>query len=171
MRQRGISLIEVVVVVIVIGVLAGFALNRMLPVLGRAERIAFMQVRSQLQSALVLEAAERITRGESRALSSLEASNPMGLLLTPPANYLGAVPAVKEDPAAASWIFDESRRRLIYRVGKYNTFEALSGPREWVELEVRFAYRDRDSDGAYNPSVDSFDGLRLDTVNPYRWPD
>jgi general secretion pathway protein G len=170
-RQRGFSLLEFVVVVIVIGVAAGFALDRMLPLIGRAERIAFVQVQSQLKSALLLEAAERITRGESRTLLSLDASNPMGLLLTPPANYRGAVPAVNEYLPAATWVFDESRRRLVYRVGKFNKFEALSGPNDMVELEVQFAYRDRDSDGVYNPSVDSFGGLKLAAVNPYRWPD
>jgi len=171
MRARGFSLIEFVVVVIIVGILAGFALSRMLPLIGSAQRIAFVQVEGQLKSALLLEAAERITRGESNTLLSLDASNPMDLLLQPPANYRGSVAALNAPIEQNTWIFDTSRRRLVYRVGRYSSFEALEGPRDVVEMQVRFAYRDRDADGVYDPGVDSFGGLRLDTVNPYIWPD
>ena len=172
MRARGFSLIEFVVVIIAVGIVTGFALDRLLPIIGRAERIAFVQVKSELQSALLLEAAERIARGESNTLSTLNASNPMLLLFRPPANYLGAFPT-QTAPATepASWHFDTSNNRLVYRIGRYAAFEALEGPADRIELEVRFAFRDRDGDGQYDPGSDSFDGLGLDSVYAYRWPD
>lgn len=169
MRARGFTLIEFVVVVIVIGVVAGFALDRLLPLIGRAERIAFVQVRAQLQSALLLEAAERITRGEARMLAGLADGNPMTLLLEPPANYRGAYAASGGDLERASWYFDSGRGRLVYRVGKHAEFETLDGLPGVVELFVQFAYDDRDEDGDYDAGRDTFEGLRLAEATVYRW--
>ena len=172
MNERGFSLLELVVVIVAVAIVTAFALDRLLPIIGRAERIAFLQTQSQLQNALLMEAAERITRGESNTLPSLTASNPMQLLLKPPANYLGAFPSpAAPDVDTASWYFDETNDRLVYQVGRYTTFESYEGPEDRIELEVRFAYRDRNEDGIYTPGSDAFDGLRLDSVHRYYWPD
>ena len=63
---RGFSLLELVVVVVAVAILTGVALDRLLPLVGRAQRAAFLRVQGDLQSALLLEAADRITRGEAR---------------------------------------------------------------------------------------------------------
>src|SRR6185295_11642372 len=86
-RPSGFSLVELLVVVIAIGILAGALLDRVLPLIGRAQRAAFVQVKADLQTALLLEAAERITRGEGPSLQNLADGNPMTLLLAAPANY------------------------------------------------------------------------------------
>lgn len=172
MNARGFTLIELVVVVICVGIMAGFALDRLLPLIGRAERAAFVQVRADLGSALLLEAAERVARGESATLAELAGGNPMTLLLSTPANYLGSLrgPDPDEMPRA-SWYYDEASRRLVYTVGKHTRFEALSGPGDRVEFVVDFVYGDRDSDGVYSPARDDFDGLRLASVYAFDWPD
>jgi general secretion pathway protein G len=169
MRARGFTLIEFVVVVIVIGIVGGFALDRLLPLIGRAERIAFVQVGAQLQSALLLEAAERITRGEAATLAELADGNPMTLLLEPPANYRGAHATLGGTLERGSWYFDESRGRLVYRVGKHADFEVFDGPPGVVELRVQFVYDDRDKDDDYDAGRDTFEGLRLAETNVYRW--
>ncbi|HEX7061737.1 MAG TPA: prepilin-type N-terminal cleavage/methylation domain-containing protein [Woeseiaceae bacterium] len=66
MRHGGFTLIALAVVVVVIGILAGFALDRLLPLFGEAERIAFLQVQNDLRSALMLEAPEAAQAVESR---------------------------------------------------------------------------------------------------------
>lgn len=170
-RSRGFTLVELAVVVIIVAIAGGLALERLLPLIARAERIAFLQVQGQLKSALRLEAAERITRGESATLQALELSNPMVLLLEPPANYRGAFSTLGMELERASWYFDDGRGRLVYRVGKHAAFESLEGPPEHVELEVRFAYRDRDGNGRYDAGRDTFDGLALETVTSYLWND
>jgi prepilin-type N-terminal cleavage/methylation domain-containing protein len=171
-QARGFSLLELVVVVCAMAILAGFALDRLLPLVGRAQRAAFLQVRSDLTSALLLEAAERITRGESGTLPELAAVNPMTLLLDPPANYVGAFtrPDEAEIPRA-SWYYDERLGRLGYRVGRHTRFAAVDGPAELIELEVEFVYQDRDGDDVYDAAGDRFDGLRLKPVHAYDWPD
>jgi len=170
LRARGFTLVELVVVVIAIGILAGLLLERVLPLIGRAERVAFEQVQSQIQSALLLEAAERVTRGESATLAELAGANPMALLLKPPGNYLGALD--RPEPASLPrriWYFDARERRLVYRPGRRAGFEPLEGPADRIELRVAFVYGDRDGDGRFDPASDDFDGLRLEPVHAYEW--
>lgn len=172
MKARGFTLIELLVVVIAIGILAGLLLERILPLIGEAERVAFEDVQGQLHSALLLEAAERVIRGESDTLPELAATNPMTLLLKPPGNYLGSIasPDLDEMPRSV-WYYDEQARRLVYRPGRQARFETEGGPSDRIELTVDFVYRDRDGDGRFDPRVDHFDGLRLEPVYPYRWGD
>jgi prepilin-type N-terminal cleavage/methylation domain-containing protein len=169
---RGFSLLELVVVVIAVALLAGVALDRLLPLVGRAQRAAFQSVQGDLQTALLLAAAERITSGEAHTLPQLSADNPMALLLKPPANYVGSVPW--PDPnelPRASWYYDEHEHRLAYRVGRYTRFEATDGPQDLIELEVAFAFEDRDGDGVFDAAGDRFYGLKLEPVHAYEWPD
>jgi prepilin-type N-terminal cleavage/methylation domain-containing protein len=169
---RGFSLLELVVVVIAIGILLGVALDRLLPLIGRAERAAFAQVQSEMQTALVLVAAEHIVRGESEQLADLARANPMGLLLIRPANYLGELESPLHDELPArSWYYDERASRLVYRVGTHSRFKAIDGPRDRIELAVRFAFRDANGDGQYQAGSDYFDGLRLEPSHRYDWPD
>src|SRR6185503_20518446 len=141
-RQAGFSLLELVVVVIAVAILAGFALDRLLPLVGRAQRASFLTVQADLQTALLLEAAERITRGEADSLPELAQTNPMALLLKPPANYVES-PADDTQIPPASWYYDEDSHRLGYRVGRYTRFKAGDGPADRIELTVAFVYQDR----------------------------
>jgi prepilin-type N-terminal cleavage/methylation domain-containing protein len=171
-HARGFSFLELIVVIVAVAVLAAVALDRLLPLVGRAQRAAFLNVQRDLKSALLLEAADRITRGETHTLPELAGANPMTLLLEPPANYVGSVALVDlEAVPRASWYFDERQGRLGYRVGRYTRFEARGGPRDLIELAVAFAYQDRDADGVFDAAGDRFDGLRLTPVHAYDWPD
>jgi prepilin-type N-terminal cleavage/methylation domain-containing protein len=170
--SRGFTLLELVVVVVAIAILAGAALDRVLPLVGRAQRSAFMRMRADLDSALLLEAAERITRGESATLPELAAVNPMSLLLRPPANYLGSLTGADSVVAPrATWFYDERAGRLAYRVGRYTRFQAHDGPPDLIQLRVAFAYEDRDRDGVFDAAGDRFDGLSLEPVHAYDWPE
>ena len=169
---RGFTLIELMVVVIAVGIMAGFALDRLLPLVGRAQRVAFLQVEGQLKSALLLEAADRITHGESSTLPQLTSVNPMSLLLDPPSNYIGALAWPDPDKIAGhTWYYDEHGKCLVYRVGKFTRFKALKGPDNRIEFRVDFAYRDRNGDGKFEAGRDEFDGLRLVPLYAFDWPD
>lgn len=168
---RGFTLFEFVVVIVMIAILSGFLLDRVLPLIGQAERVAFLQTRQQIQSALLLEAAERVVRGESASLAGLTAANPMDLLLEPPGNYAGLISQyTSETMPRRAWFFDDDNGLLVYRPGRQARFQAINGPPDRIELRVSFVYEDRDSDGAFNASVDHFDGLRLESLHLYSWP-
>jgi len=171
-QAHGVSLLELVGVVIIVAILIGAALDRLLPLVGRAQRAAFLDVRRELQSALLLEAAERIARGQSATLPELAAANPMTLLLTPPANYVGALARPRpEEVPPASWYFDDASKTLVYRVGRHTRFTPKDGPDRLIELRVAFVFDDRDADGVFDAVRDGFGGLRLEPVHAYDWPD
>jgi prepilin-type N-terminal cleavage/methylation domain-containing protein len=170
--SRGFSLLELVVVLVAVAILMGVALDRLLPLVGRAQRAAFLDVQRELQSSLLLAAAERITSGEAATIPSLAAANPMSLLLRPPANYLGELSShVPADVPRASWYFDEQAGRLVYRVGRHTRFAAREGPADRIELTVAFAYQDRNGNGVFDAAGDRFDGLKLAPLHAYDWPD
>jgi type II secretory pathway pseudopilin PulG len=172
LKQSGLTLVEFIVVVIAVGVLSGLLLDRVLPLIGRAEKVAFETVQSQIHSALLLEAAQRIARGEANEIFGLSGSNPIDLLLTPPGNYLGSYAWPEHDRLPRRvWYFDERQAHLVYRPGSQADVEFESGLANRIELAVEFVYRDRDLDGSFNPSVDRFDGLRLTAAHGFRWLD
>ena len=75
---------------------------------------------------MLLEAAERVVRGESATLISLTGANPMDLLLEPPGNYAGSGSrSSAEGMPRRSWYFVEDDRLLVYRPGREASFEAL----------------------------------------------
>jgi len=171
-NARGFSLVELVVVIVAIGIVTGALLDRVLPLIGRAQRTAFMQVKADGQTALLLAAAERITRGEAATLPALADENPMTLLLTPPANYVGSFAMPEErDVPPASWYFDERTRRLVYRVGRYARFDAQGGPQDRIELKTEFVYADLNRSGAFEAVGDEFQGLRLTPAHAFAWPE
>ncbi len=171
-RSSGFSLVELMVVVVAVAIVAGALLDRVLPLIGRAQRVAFVQVKADLQTALLFEAAGRITRGDAASLQNLADGNPMALLLTPPANYVGSFERPQEDDMpVASWYFDEHAHRLVYRVGHYTRFDALGGSPGRIELKTEFVFDDRNGDGTFEPGSDGFRGLRLVQVHEFAWPD
>jgi general secretion pathway protein G len=170
-NERGLSLVELLVVVIAIGILVGALLDRVLPLIGRAQHAAFVQTKADLETALLLEAAERITRGEAASLANLAGVNPMTLLLRPPGNYVGSFAVDNNDVPAASWYFDEHSRRLVYRVGRYTRFDALGGPPGRIELATEFVFEDRNGNGSFDAAPDEFKGLRLTPLHAFAWPD
>ena len=169
--RGGFTLIEMLVVVVAIGILAGFALDRLLPLIGRAERVAFMRIQAQLQNQLTLVTAERMVRGESATIPALAGTNPMQHLLKPPENYLGEFAGMPDEPPSGHWYFDTLTATLVYLVGSHTRFDGLDGPDDRALLQVRLAFTDMNDNGSYEASRDRFDGIWLAPVYAYQWPD
>ncbi len=169
--SAGFTLIEMLVVVVAIGILAGFALDRLYPLIGRAERVAFMRIQAQLQNQLTLVTAERMVRGESATIPQLAGANPMALLLKPPENYLGEFEGEPGGAPDGHWYFNMITGTLVYLVGGHTRFDGLDGPADKVLFRVRLAFTDRNDNGRYEASRDRFDGIWLAPVYAYRWPD
>jgi prepilin-type N-terminal cleavage/methylation domain-containing protein len=167
---HGFSLLELVVVVIAVAILTGVVLDRVLPLIGRAQRAAFLDVQRDLQSSLRLAAAERIASGDSGTVLELASTNPMSLLVKPPGNYRGVLtPAEQAEVPPASWYFDEQTGWLGYRVGRYTRFTTRGGSADRIDLKVAFLYDDRDADGVFEAAGDAFHGLTLEPVHAYEW--
>ncbi len=167
--SQGFSLLELVVVIVIIGILLVVAVNRLFPYLDEAERVAVLTVESQLKNTLVMEAAQRIVRGEAASIAELEYVNPMSLLLEAPANYLGSGRAETAELPERRWYFNESTKRLIYKLGEPHS-EAYRVHRfDDPEFEVRVFYEDRDADGIFNAASDELYGVRLLRIAGANW--
>ncbi|MDH3578019.1 MAG: prepilin-type N-terminal cleavage/methylation domain-containing protein [Gammaproteobacteria bacterium] len=167
--NRGFSMLELVVVIVIIGILLAVALNRLLPYIDEAERVGVLTLESQIKSTLVTDAAKRIAGGRAASISELDGSNPMRLMLEAPKNYVGEK---REDQRNAvprrNWYFDLKTRRLVYRVGRrfgWSNDEFMDDP----EFEVRVAFNDRNGNSRFEPGTDELYGVRLQTVAGAEW--
>lgn len=168
-RVRGFSLLELVVVIVLIGILLVVAIDRLMPYLDEAERVAVLSVESQLKNTLTLEAAKRIVAGRSASIAELEDTNPMDLLLEAPDNYGGETTQAPDQLSERRWYFDPQRRRLFYRTGEPYVGNGRDIPRVNPEFEVRVIYQDRDADGVFNAAKDELFGVRLVRTAGTEW--
>lgn len=159
--NAGFTLLELVVVIIIISVLLATAATRLLPYLDEAERVSVLSIESQLRNTLLMEAAQRIVRGQSASIGELEQANPMALLLQAPDNYIGERRADRDSLPERRWYFDPGKKRLVYRRGEPYTLAAGGPPLRDPEFEVRVIFSDRNADGVFNAAEDEFYGVRL----------
>lgn len=170
MHARGHRVFELTIVVAAVGIIAGLLLDRVPPLIARSEHTSFLHVRGQLQSALLLEAADRIAAGESASLGRLAGANPMKLLLKVPGNYAGSFAAPRDaDIGRAQWYFNEAAGRLEYRAGRFADISTADGAVERLAFKVELVYEDRNGNRVFDAAADRFGGLRLTPVSEFEW--
>ncbi len=168
-RCAGFSMLELTVVIIIIGVLIAVGISRLLPYLDEAERVAVLTVESQLKNSLVMEAAQRIARGQSASIAELEQINPMELLLEPPGAYAGVHSGSGTELPARHWYFESDNNRLVYKTGKPYAFSVRDHTFDDPQFAVRVIFEDRDADGIFNAQNDELYGIRLLRIAGADW--
>lgn len=170
MRDRGFSLFELALVIAIISILVAVALDRLLPYIDEAERVAVLRVEGQLRSTLVMEAAQRIVRGESASIGELNGSNPVKFLLEPPKNYVGELDGRQAGGAPLRhWYFDRDAGHLVYRTGEPYALSASDPPDEDPAFVVQVEFFDSDGNGGFDASRDELYGVRLVRVAGAEW--
>ncbi len=165
-------MLELVVVIAIIGILITAALDRLLPYIDEAERVSVLRVEGQLRSTLMMEAAERIVRGEAASITQLDGSNPFNLLAEPPKNYIGELaPAQSMLPEARHWYFEAEAGHLVYRLGEPYSLRASDVPLEDPAFVVRVAFADNDRNGSFDVNGDELYGVHLERVSGMPWLD
>jgi general secretion pathway protein G len=168
--NRGFSLLELVIVIVIISILMVLAISRLIALQVDAERVAMDTVVGTLRSAIGIKVAEHIVRQDIAGLRFLEGSNPMDRLAQLPDNYLGEKDGV--DPsilADGNWYFDTRDRSLVYLVRNQAFFSGgLSNPSR-ARFQIKLVYSDRNRNGVYDPGVDAIEGLKLIAVESYVW--
>ena len=128
----------------------------LLPLVGRAQRAAFLEVQRELQSSLLLAAAERITSGETATLPRARRREPDGAAAQPAGELSrrarGA--AAKPEIPRATWYFDEQRAGSPIASAATRASTAQDGPTDRIELRVAFVFEDRDADGVFDAAGD-----------------
>jgi general secretion pathway protein G len=162
--QRGFTLLEMVVVIIVISVIGFVALSYYQKLLVDSERTRLQHDVGVMRSAIGMQVADYIVSGELHRLGELAGSNPIDLLEEKPDNYLGIFP---DDRSAelerGNWFFAEDEVSLIYIVRNEVYCEtALNSPKR---IKFKISPRVDDKGKAGTRIV----GLTLKETAPYRW--
>ncbi len=116
---RGFTLIELIVVICVVALTFGVALDRLLRYQELAERTALEQNLAAVNVALTMKFAALVARGRGEAIENEVGANPVDLLARPPENYLGALfsPDAGTLPPR-SWYYDRKSGELVYVPGR-----------------------------------------------------
>lgn len=168
-NQRGMGLLEAVLIGVLISVLMVVFMGRILNLSLVVEREAMQQTVINLNSALNIEALTLIVQNEQGAIAAWEGKNPMKLLNPPPIQYKGSfseADALKQTPG--SWFFDEGQSMLIYRINNIKQFAGGRAIPERVRFRVEAIFNDYNNDGIKNAD-ERYSGLRLKALDHYQW--
>jgi general secretion pathway protein G len=167
--SKGFTLIELIVVIIIIVVIMGLFLNRALYYQEQAEKTAMEQVAGTIQSALILQYGQVMTRGKSSDVATLVQDNPMNWLQKKPRNYSGEfydpTPLAVE---SGNWVFDLKSRDLVYVVRNANYFKPGKDGKKWIRFHVATHY-----EASRLPSLQDaphgLAGVVFESIEPYAW--
>ncbi len=115
MRARGFTLVELVVVVCIVAILFGLALDRLTRYQELGERTAMELNIAAINVALAMKFAALVAAGRGAAIEKEAGANPVELLARAPENYLGALYAPPaESLPRRSWYYDRASGDLVY---------------------------------------------------------
>ena len=149
-------------VIALVGVLAYLLLLRLTGYREMAEKAAMEQTAGAIQSALNIQFAHALVRGDGAAAEALGRENPVRWLTKAPENYAGehAAPARGAIPPG-NWYFDPDSRELVYLVRHPDHFRSESG-----EPRVRYRVRLYAEETGGRREVS---GVVLERQGRYRW--
>ena len=170
-RNKGFTLIELVVVMIIISTLLAVLADRMWTYQEAAEKAAMEQMAGTLRSALHFQIADRLLNGKASDMAELAQDNPMQWLAAPPANYLGDRFAPKSGAVSkGNWYFDLKDRHLVYVVSRGEHFTPNKQGRKEVRYAVRLVFSNKTPQaGLENAAKQDINGVILALTEPYQW--
>lgn len=166
--SKGFTLLELVVVILLVSILALFALDRVWNLRVEAEKATVMTVVGNIRSALGMEVAKHALKNELYKIPKLNGANPIPLLSQVPGDYIGEVTDEASLTQAGIWYYNPQSKMLIYRVRFQEYFSSdLNAP--LIRLQVRLVYGDTNKNGKFDLRTDSIDGLDLISPDTYHW--
>jgi general secretion pathway protein G len=168
-KQRGFTLLELVVVIIIISIIGLVAINRFWQWSVVAERAGMQTVVANLRTALGLETSRRALRQQLPQLPILVGTNPMALLAQTPDSYLGEIEDEQQVNQDGVWYFDSHERLLVYRLRYSDGFstELTGAPR--VRYRIKLIYNDNNRNGRFDSNSDDIGGLDLVPAEAFTW--
>lgn len=122
-RQAGITLLEVIIVIIIFSVLLGTILESIYFYQGKAEQAAVQRLVANMRTALNGRQYQAMASGANLDARALARENPMSWLQAPPDNYRGEiVNSAKEKLVPGCWYFDVTERKLVYVFSSKKSF-------------------------------------------------
>ena len=168
-KQRGFTLLELVVVIVVISILGLIAIDRIFALRIAAEQAAVKHVVGTIKSALGLEVARLALKGKMNAVAKLDKTNPMTLLSQAPNNYLGEKDDSHHIIEPGVWYFNNKQKALIYNVTYKENFKTTLEGVPRIRHRIKLVYNDRNNNNRFDLRYDSIGGLDLFPVEKFSW--
>ncbi len=109
-NNRGFTLIELVIIIVIIGILAAVAIPKFLELRGEAEQAAVQNMVSSLESAMSIYASRQFMNGATPTVH-----NPFDDLSNIPENYNGVQdPVTPTNTPAGTWSYRPSGNWIMY---------------------------------------------------------
>jgi type II secretory pathway pseudopilin PulG len=135
-HQAGITLLEVVIVLIIFSVLLGTVLESIYFYQGKAEQAAVQRLVANMRVALNSRQYQALIAGRRLDYRALALENPMTWLQAPPDNYRGEIAnSTKEKLAPGCWYFDTVEHKLVYMFSSKKSFLGDSFERWFFKVE------------------------------------
>ena len=166
LKTRGFTLIELIVVVCIVALLFGIALDRLLRFQELGERTAMEQNIAAINVALTMKFAALVASGRGQAIEKELGANPVDLLARPPENYLGALYAPPpEQLPARSWYFDRESGDLVYMPGRTRYLTEPANAANGLRFNVALT----DPSPRQDEGVTEVRQALIRPKQPYRW--
>ena len=135
-KQRGASLLEFVLVIVIVGILTTVLLQRILDYQGEADEAAVRMTVANLRTALEIKVAHGKLPGGTIDLTILAEQNPFDWLKDKPANYVGEYFSPSDaDIGEGNWAFDRSDKSVIYLLNLRSGI--LDAPTKRLKFKVK----------------------------------
>lgn len=123
-----------------------------------------------LRAGTMAYVAVQLVKGDYAAIATLANSNPVQVMETPFAGYIGALTSAKlAEIGAGRWAYDMDNNLLVYMVINKNNFRTvLPGPAR-IRIKFKLNYNDKNANGRYDQGVDLAQGVVLKILEPYEW--
>lgn len=165
-KGRGFTLIELVIVISIVGVLAGEFFKRVWHYQEMAEKAAMQQVVGALNTALILEYGHRMASPSGSGLSNISNENPMDWLVQKPANYAGELstfsPSLIEP---GNWVFDKGKHELVYLPDHSEYFVPAKNGVRWIRYRTQLIYEP----GYKDKKTMQLAGVAISPVETFKW--
>ncbi|MFO7604371.1 MAG: type II secretion system protein [Gammaproteobacteria bacterium] len=169
LRQRGFTLLELVVVISIISTIGIVAVNRFWQWSVVAERASMQTVVGAMRTALGLETTRLALRQQLSLLPNLVGTNPMQLLAQAPANYLGEVDNKHQPVEDGRWYYDNDTQLLVYRLKYTDGFSTSLEGAPRIRYRIQLVYTDNNGNQRFDRGIDDIGGIDLVPAEAYTW--
>tara|TARA_R110002050_G_scaffold4499_2_gene21836 strand:- start:182 stop:721 length:540 start_codon:yes stop_codon:yes gene_type:complete len=115
--QRGFSLLELVVTLLIISILMAVAYAKLEQLAEKVERVSFEGSRNNIQAQVTLKVAYWFAEQQQRTTEQLVKGNPIDLIQHIPVNYAGELTYSELWAAPGEhWYFISDKQWLVYKV-------------------------------------------------------
>ncbi|USX12069.1 type II secretion system GspH family protein [Oxalobacteraceae bacterium OTU3CAMAD1] len=161
-KQRGASLLEFALIVVIVGILTTVLLQRIWHYQGEANEAAMRMTVANVRTALEIKVAHGKLPGGTIDLTMLAEQNPFDWLKDKPANYVGEYFSPSDaDIGEGNWAFDRSDKSVIFLLNISRGF--LDAPTKRLKFKVkllRLPHSPAKPSGAPEPLGVAFEQVR-----------